>query len=425
MKKIALLLISLVLIFGIIGCNNDVNKPSKTELPSVELPSDFNPDKNTDGYKTTIEKDGDLANTINTIKALFPNGQVTQNQDVMAVASSLISAAMEKGIALTLPDSNGNTLDVKVTGSMSDDLKVIKYNIVANVDYSFSDVSVKGNVVGILTIDTSKLKPSAPAQYNEGTSIESPYNFEFAEGTDLKISVNKSDNKKECTIQELFNNENNEIKEIKELLFKALKESYEQLLDDTLTMVANFFKEGYSIETKELSISIKGDLKYELATPKTRDINFNNYYEQFGNLFNNLFKYISLENIVLDIKTKEDIVLAGTKINGHIIVGAEYAKLEPAKETVWVPAESTIDNGIKASISFDVSGALNITIGEDTHEIYAKGHFDGISGASGGVVDGQEYTINAYLRFDGTNYNLSKMIETALDNLNKRPVNNK
>lgn len=409
MKKLALLLISLVLIFGIIGCNNDVNKPSKTELPSVELPSEFNPDKDGEQYEKDPSQDKEFGATIQELMNLFPKNQETPNEDVMAIANSLISAAMEKGIALTLPKSNGNTLSVEVKGSMSEDL-IVTYNIVANVNYSFSNVSVTGKVVGSLKFDSSKFNTNVPNQYSEESSSESPYKFELDKETDLKITVDG----KNYSIAEFDAELKNENSTIKPIIAKAIQDSYKQLINDALTMVANFFKEGYSIDTDKLSISIKGDLKYVLATPNTGDNNinpnYNYYYQQFGNFF----EYIALENIVLDIKTKDDIDLSGTIINGHIIVGVEYAKLEPAKETVWVPAEYTFKeiDGIKASISFDVSGALNINIGEKTHEIYAKGHFKGISGASNGNVEGYGREYSLFVRFDGKNYNLTPMIES-------------
>lgn len=416
MKKLALLLISLVLIFGIIGCNNDVNKPKQEELPSVELPEEFNPDKEGSSYNEEISVDDQkLLSDLVSILVEKTDKDFKPKKDVMEIAYSLIGAAMDKGISLTLPNSNGKTLSVDVKGVM--DASSVAFDISSKVDYSFADISMKGDLVAKLTIDLSMINGHHENQSgtnSEGTESKSSYNFYFDEGkTTLEVTVGKVVYPINDFIKKYCDNT------IKVAVDEAIKKSYEQIMNDALSMIANFFKEGYVVKTEDLQISLKGDFKYAIAIPSTsKEVSIFNYYSKFGNYF----KYISLENIVFEVKTIQDITLDNANINGHIIIAAPYAKLEPATEKIWYkdPLDKIVSaeiNGIKASISVDPSCALKIKIGEKTHEIYAKGHFDGISGASGGIVEGQGFKTNAYLRIDENNYNLTQMIN---DYINKQ-----
>lgn len=405
MKKLNLLFITFILIFGIISCNNDVNKPKQEQLPSVELPEEFNPDKDGSSYNEEISVDDQKSlSDLVSILVEKTDKDFKPKEDVMEIAYSLIGAAMDKGISLTLPNSNGNSLSVDVKGVM--DASSVAFDITSNVNYSFADIFIKGDLVGKFTLDLSMINGSQQNQsenYIQGTESKSPFNFVFdEENTKLTVTVGKVEYPISDFMTNYFNNK------IKDAVDEAIEKSYKQIINDALSMIANFFKEGYSIKTESLLISVKGDLKYELATPsKSKESSSFDYYSQFGNLF----KSISLENIVFEVKTLTDITLDNAKINGHIIIAAPYAKLEPAKEKIGNSPSQTSEekDGIKASISVDPSCALNISIGDKVHEIYAKGHFEGITGVLGEVND-QGYEINAYLRIGKNNYNLTQMI---------------
>lgn len=428
MKKLFVLLISLVLLFSLFSCNNEVAKPNEPdqggqttepEKPTLDIPSDFKPTEDT-ALSTPTDTDKEA------IGKIIEGIQTITAEQAEPLIAEVFTAALQNGVTLNLPNSEaqGNEIYLKANGALSTDYT--KLGLTANLkvsNYSIGDdVKANGKLIATVEIDFSKLSGNGNSRE---TGNVPPYTISVENGSDLKITIGSGDERYEITIDneaklESFINAC-QSKKIAETVFSAIMTDLRSVVTDALTIVKNFFANGYKLETEHFTVSVKGNLGWEFSDQLSGMGSKEASEEPEGSgegsgssTFGTFFKSITMTDLEILVSTNNEITLNDSGYQLRLVAKVSEAKMEPAKEKHYYNDGSNelkyIEyDGIKFSINADATLSILTTGRIGDNAIYAQGHFDGITGMFG-EVDGQGKNYSAYLRFNGTDYNAVDLI---------------
>lgn len=444
MKKLLVLCISFVLLFSFISCNNDVAKPNEpdqggqTDKPSLDVPSDFKP---SDDNVISAPNEDDLK-AINNIIAEVQKINLENSQSLI---TEVFTAALQNGVTLNLPnsDSGDNIIDLKANGAFSADNS--KLGLTANLEvdnYTLKDkvkdgsgneteisVAVTGKLVATIEIDFAAL--NAPREMEEAgdTPVSSPIQIKIKEGSDLSVTIGSSkfkindDASLGSFIEECSSNE-----QVPGTVLTVLFDNLQIVLNDALTIVKDFYERGYKLETEHFTVSVTGKLAWEFpkkaAQEEAREASEgpgsseDNSEPRFGTIFKSFFNSISMTDLEIQVYTNKEVTLNDSGYQLKLVVRVSEAKMEPAEESIYYTnGEGSKDverfDGIRFSINADADLSILTTGKIGVNAIYAKGHFDGITGMFG-EVEGQGMNPSAYLRFNDTDYNAIDLVKNII-----------
>lgn len=347
--------------------------------------------------------------------------QAITKEQAEPLIAEVFTAALQNGITLNLPEADGNKITLRANGSLSADNKL---GLTANLkvsDYHIGDdVIVDGNLIAIVEIDFSKLNGNG---ISRETGTEPPYEIRYEKGSMLitigsgtePIKIN-SDDSLNTFIKDCMSNNST----IPATVLNALFGNLNIVADDALTIVKDFFANGYKLETEHFTVSVKGNLDWvfsdALSNMGSRDTSSETEGSGEGAstmTFGTFFKSISMKDLEILVSTNKEITLNDSGYQMRLVAKVNKAEMEPAKETIWHTVNDKVEqlayDGIKFSIDADATLSILTTGRIGDNAIYAQGHFDGITGMFG-EVDGQGKNYSAYLRFNGTDYNAVDLI---------------
>lgn len=418
MKKLFVLFISLVLLFSLFSCNNEVAKPNEpeqpgTEQPAIEIPNDFNYTPETDGGLIT----GFTPETAESIQKIMASvNKIAQGEDSQKLLIDVLTNVLSKGVTLRLPGNGSDTISIVSTGNYTPGKLTVNVN--ANVfDYQLGDsgVSANGSFIASVDIDIAKMNSHNPADY--------PYvpTFKIDPESTLTLTVKEKEKEKEYGLNSIASieafqkeiNANNGENELSKKLLDALKNSYKQICVDVLKIAKEFLADdGYRIETDQYLISLKGNLDWNIVD-KDDNITLPEGKMNIFNFFGSIFRIISVRDLTFEVSTKDVISLddAGfeLKLVGKVSNAYLSAALKKNLDNTYTP-----DDIIAVCNSADISLSIvtNGSIGEN--KIYAVGHFEGKTGFVHNYQSAYK-TVYGYIRFNGEDYK----VEDFFNNIGK------
>lgn len=444
MKKLLVLCISFVLLFSFISCNNDVAKPNEpdqggqTDKPSLDVPSDFKP---SDDNVISAPNEDDLK-AINNIIAEVQKINLENSQPLI---TEVFTAALQNGVTLNLPNSNTerNKISLKTNGAFSADNS--KLGLTANLEvdnYILKDkikdgsgneteisVAATGKLVATIEIDFATLMAPRAMEETGDTPESSPIQIKIKEGSDLSVTIGS---------ETMVINDNASLgkfiaacsssKEIPSTVLTVLFDNLQIVLNDALTIVKDFFERGYKLETEHFTVSVTGKLAWEFPedaaleeageVAEGPDTSEDNSGPIFGTIFKSFFKSISMTDLEIQVYTNKEVTLNDSGYQLKLVAKVKEAKMEPAKESIYYTngeGSMVVESfdGIRFSINADADLSILTTGNIGVNAIYAKGHFDGITGMFG-EVEGQGMNPSAYLRFNGTDYNAIDLVKNII-----------
>lgn len=439
MKKLLVLCISFVLLFSFISCNNDVAKPNEpdqggqTDKPSLDVPSDFKP---SDDNVISAPNEDDLK-AINNIIAEVQKINLENSQSLI---TEVFTAALQNGVTLNLPnsDSGDNIISLKANGAFTEEnklgltanLEVNNYSIVAEVPTDPSDhtktttmsVSATGKLVATVVINLADL--ITPSQ-SRGSGVSDLFDVIIEEGSDLKITLGIGSVTSEYQIGKFIEECSKENSTIPMTVMGVVMSNYKQVANDALTIFKDFFERGYKLETEHFTVSVTGKLSWALSDV-VNNIGSRDGSEESGSSdgkseisFGTFFKSISMTDLEIQVYTNKEVTLNDSGYQLKLVAKVNEAKMEPAKEKYYDYNEEGVKvlyetpDGIKFSINADADLSILTTGKIGVNAIYAKGHFDGVTGMVG-EVEGQGMNPSAYLRFNGTDYNAINLVKNII-----------
>lgn len=427
MKKLFVLLVSLVLLFSLFSCNNEVAKPNnpnqggQTEQPAIEIPNDFNYTPETDGDLIT----GFTPETAESIQKIMASvNKIAQGEDSQKLLIDVLTNVLSKGITLRLPGNGSDTISIVSTGNYTPGKLTVNVNAdVKKYQLGESGVVANGTFIASVDIDIAKMTSNNPedASYKPAVTIDGTSSTLTLTVGENDYILNSIDSIKAFSDAIGANKGENDLSNA---LKKALTDSYKQICVDVLTIAKEFLaNDGYRIETDQYLISLKGTLDWRLVSDTEKDKLYlpnqkiSNIYEFFGSIFD----IISVRNLTLEVSTKDVITLDDAGFEVKLVGKVNNAYLSFVK-TIYDETETwTPTNILAVCNSADVSLAIlthGNNIGENT--IYVVGHFEGRKGLKYPLKDNK--TAYGYIRFNGEDYKVEDFFNNIGKMMSQAPV---
>lgn len=416
MKKLFVLLVSLVLLFSLFSCNNEVAKPNnpnqggQTEQPAIEIPNDFNYTPETDGDLIT----GFTPETAESIQKIMASvNKIAQGEDSQKLLIDVLTNVLSKGITLRLPGNGSDTISMVSTGNYTPGKLTVNVNAdVKKYQLGESGVVANGTFIASVDIDIAKMTSNNPedASYKPAVTIDGTSTLTLTVGENDYI-LNSIDSIKAFSYAIGANKGENDLSNA---LKKALTDSYKQICVDVLTIAKEFLaNDGYRIETDQYLISLKGNLDWNIVD-KDDNITLPEGKKNIFNYFGFIFHSISVRDLTFEVATKDVITLDDAGFEVKLVAKVRNAHLYSMKMKND-DGTLTPDDIHAVCESADVSLSI-ITSGESIGEnrIYAVGHFEGKTGLIR-KYNGDYKKAYGYIRFNGEDYK----VEDFFNNIGK------